>query len=187
MHRVPGEEDRPLSSDPEVLRLTLADLQCENQRLRAARASVTSQLGPLPISTAIVAGLIGGFTATGSAHLNHTLVALAAVPFALMVAVSIAYGAIRPYRKLRDSAERALRPSARATLEEYYRDAIRIEEAVRGSSLDADGRTVGTLRPVWPWRAETLQEAFDAEWQGLFITKVLFVIAIALLVGARIV
>jgi hypothetical protein len=187
MHRGRGDGERPLSDDAEVLRLTLEDLQRENQRLRTARASVTSQLGPLPISTAIVAGLISGFAATGNGHLSDTLLALALIPFALMVAVSIAYGAIRPYRKLRDSAERERRPSARATLEEYYRDAIRVEEQVRGSSLDPDGRTVGTLRPVWPWRAQTLQEAFDAEWQGLFITKVLFVIAIALLVGARIV
>src|SRR5437879_1853656 len=187
MHGVPSESERPLSDDPEVLRLTLEDLQRENQRLRTARASVTSQLGPLPISAAIVAGLISGFTATGNGHLNHTLLGLALIPFALMVLVSIFYGAIKPYRKLRDSAERKRRPSACATPEEYYREAIRIEEGVRGSSLAVDGRTVGTLRPVWPWRAETLQEAFDAEWQGLFITKVLFVIAIALLVGARVV
>ena len=38
-----------------------------------------------------------------------------------------------------------------------------------------------------PWRAETLQEAFDAEWQGLFITKGLFLIAIVTLIAARIV
>ena len=170
------------------LRLTLEDLQRENQRLRTARASVTSQLGPLPISAAVVAGLVSGFSAAGGGHLNHLLLGLALIPFGLMVAVSIVYGAIRPYRKLRDSAERERRPSAGATLAEYYRDAIRIEEEVRGSSLDPGGRTVRTLRqPVWPWRAETLQQAFDAEWQGLFITKVMFVIAIALLVGARVV
>jgi hypothetical protein len=187
MGRARSDSHGPLSSDPEVLRLALEDLQRENQRLRTARASVTSQLGPLPISAALVAGLISGFTATGNGHLNHLLLGLALIPFGLMVIVSIFYGAIEPYRKLRDRAERELRPCASATKAQYYGGAIRIEEEVRGSSLDQHGNTVGTLRLVLPWRAKTLQEAFDAEWQGLFFTKLLFVIAIALLILARII
>jgi hypothetical protein len=166
--------------------MTLEDVRSENQRLRTARASVTSQLGPLPISAAIVAGLVSGFSATGNAHLNHTLLIVAFAPFTLMVLVSVLYAAIKPYRKLRDKAERQRRPAASASPKQYYRDMIRIEEEVRGSSLDQHGNPVRTLKPVLPWRAETLQEAFDAEWQGLFLTKALFVATIVLLLLARI-
>jgi hypothetical protein len=45
-----------------ALKLEYEYLREESIRLREGRASLTRQLGPLPIGAAIVAGLVTGFT-----------------------------------------------------------------------------------------------------------------------------
>jgi hypothetical protein len=212
--------DRREDSEITVLRLTYEELQRENIRLRDARASLTGQLGPLPISAAIVAGLVSGFSVSGNASLNKPLVIIALVLFALMVLVSVGYSQLIPYRKLRDER----RPMAgegladgsrpdRSGEHEWYVAMIALERAIRaGSSAaaplpaaanrqqgqadgDADGeggtdfsakaRSAAGL--VWPVSPDNLEAAYDVEWRGVFITKLLFMLVVVLLILARIV
>ena len=48
-------------SDLETLRLVYADLINERDRLRDARRSITTQLGPLPASAGLIIGLFAAF------------------------------------------------------------------------------------------------------------------------------
>jgi hypothetical protein len=92
--------------DLRVLRLALQDIRSENERLREARSSITAQLGPLPISAGIIAGVVAAFPGprSGSAW-QHALIIGALVAFALMVLLSMRYSTLKPYRKLRDELE----------------------------------------------------------------------------------
>jgi hypothetical protein len=111
-----GQQSRPDSPstgaetyayDLEVLKLALADLQHENQRLRDARGSISRQLGPLPVSAALVAALVTAFPGSQSGSpWQQLLTAVALLAFFVMVVLSMAYSALTPYRKLRDTQER---------------------------------------------------------------------------------
>ena len=182
----------------EVLKLTFDDLQRENTRLREARSSVTRQLGPLPISAAIVAGLVSGLGGSdGEAHLNKTLAIVALGVFGVMVIVSIIYSALKPYRRIREEAETAREgkgcPKAAdaSTPGEWYRAMIDVESKVKGGSIEPKSRTERWLVRYVPLRRtfkkNTLATGYDLEWQGLFITKLLFVVVVILLILARIV
>jgi hypothetical protein len=188
-----GRQARP-QSDPELatLKLQLKDLQYENKRLRDARSAITRQLGPLPISAAIVAGLVSGFTVSGKAHLKHTPAIWALVAFGLMVVFSVAYSALQPHRKLRERAEDEPdhpKPSDARDPVEWYSRMIRIERTVRGESIAPSKRWRRWLARVAPFplpgQGRTLQTGCNLEWKGLFITKSLFVAVIALLIYAR--
>jgi hypothetical protein len=174
------------SPHEKALELKLEDLQRENQRLRNARGTITSQLGPLPISAAIVAGLVSGFSSTGSAHLNHDLVTAALWVFGVMVLVSALFSGLAPYRKLRDRAEtkKNLRPSQTDDPVKWREQMIEIEETVQGKTPSRLVATLLMLIPV-PRPAITLKDACDQEWKGLFLTKGLFVAVIVLLILAR--
>lgn len=186
---------RPIEqSDPELetLTLRLKDIQYENERLRNARSEITKQLGPLPISAAIVAGLVSGFTVSGSAHLKHTPAIVALIAFVLMVVVSIAYSTLQPYRKLREQAEANPdhpKPSDTSDPIEWHKRMIKIEEVVRGKWVEPKGRFQRLVFRFWPFplrdQDKTLQTGCNLEWKGLFITKSLFVVVIALLIYAR--
>jgi len=173
-----------------VLRLKLEDLQHEHERLRDARSGITKQLGPLPISAALVAGLVSGFATDGKAHLNHALTIGALGAFGLMVFVSMVASVLKPYRKLREKAEKKLdKPSGAKSATEWYNRMIAIEQEVRRTSNRPSGFVAQFVRHVpfpLPWRATDLQTACDLEWKWLFITKTLFVAVIALLILARI-
>jgi hypothetical protein len=56
------EVSRDETREREALTLEYEYLRSENIRLRDGRGSLTRQLGPLPISAAIVAGLVTGLT-----------------------------------------------------------------------------------------------------------------------------
>jgi hypothetical protein len=181
--------DADAGKDPrvEALELTFKDLQRENERLRDARSEITKQLGPLPISAAIVAGLVSGFGTDGKLHLDQTVAIWALGVFGAMVIVSILFSAMAPYRKLRDRAERRLpKPEEAKDPKDWYRRMIKIEKELRGeSSRSAFGAALSMLWPLpipWP---KTLQAACDKEWKGLFITKLLFVVVVVLLIVAR--
>ncbi len=94
--------------DLDVLKAALEGLQGENQRLRDARASVTRQLGPLPISAALITGLVSAFPGSHSrSTAQKWLTGVALGAFALMVYASVRSSALMPYRKLRDKHEEA--------------------------------------------------------------------------------
>ena len=121
-------------ADPETLRLVYDDLVHERDRLRDARRSVTSQLGPLPVASAVVVGLFGAPQRRypriddGRVHrragclLRHRDVS----------AIALGY---QPYRNLRREAERAsgwadddARPA-----DEWLSGMITVERLVKGS------------------------------------------------------
>jgi hypothetical protein len=178
----------PETDAEKTLRLRFEDLQRENERLRDARSAITSQLGPLPISAAIVAGLVSGFTVDGKAHLNQALAHWALAAFGLMVFVSMVSSILKPYRKLRDEleADSDKRPSDATSVTDWYSRMLVVEEGVRGRSKSGFWSAVAGFLPLpLPWRAKTLQTACDQEWKGLFLTKTLFVAVIVLLILAR--
>jgi hypothetical protein len=61
--RSQGEQPVEANGDDRLAALQAAydDLRRETDRLRDARGAFTRQLGPLPISAAVVAGLVTGF------------------------------------------------------------------------------------------------------------------------------
>jgi hypothetical protein len=210
---VPAENQPGAPADDlRVLELALDDLRRENERLRTARASVTKQLGPLPISAAAIAGLITVFPGGhAGSQTQRILIYVALGVFGLMVFVSIRYSALKPYRKLRDELEKELpepkRPGriaeARADPDNpkaalpggdqrsmevrWYAAMIDVEKAVRGDTTmrPTTARGVWLLRLPWPPQAENLQDGFDLEWRGLFLVQCLFAVVVALLIIAR--
>lgn len=181
-----------MSEDPELdaLKLRFEDLRRENERLRDARSAITAQLGPLPISAAIVAGLVSGFALGGKTHLHEGDLRLALWLFGAMVLVSMLASTFRPYRKLRDKlikdSKDTDKPEKATSAREWYQRMIKLEETLRGTS----GRSgfwawLGAFIPIpIPFRAKSLQSACDQEWKGLFLTKSLFVAVIVLLILA---
>jgi hypothetical protein len=247
-----GGQAQADSRDLETLKAAFENLRTENLRLRDARSSLTRQLGPLPISAAAIAGLISAFPGGSESGDAHTpLLILAAVAFALMIWVSSRYSKLKPYRALRDDAERHVpkpmdavavaeerlggapptrpiadpAPKGLSSQAQWYLAMIRVEERVRDASIwaevaasapeapnaageaaaaepaeaePADGdiqRPVRILSPVrrvarwlwsrWPPEARDLQHGYDQEWQGLFLTQLLFAIVVVLLIAAR--
>jgi hypothetical protein len=183
-----------MPEDPEVeaLKLRFEGLQRENERLRDARSAITAQLGPLPISAAIVAGLVSGFALGGKTHLHEGELHWALGLFVAMVLVSMLASTFQPYRKLRDKAikdskdpdkddpEKAKDPKA------WYTRMIELEKNLRGTSIRSGFCAwLGAVVPIpVPFRARSLQSACDQEWKGLFLTKSLFVAVIVLLILA---
>lgn len=82
---------------PPTLRLVHEDVVGERDRLRSARAAITSQLGPLPASAGIVIGLIGGL----DHRVEHGFLIAAGVLFGLVILISVRYSRLAPYRVLR--------------------------------------------------------------------------------------
>ncbi len=175
-----------------ALRLRYEDLRRENERLRDARAGITSQLGPLPISAAIVAGLVSGFSVDGKAHLDKGLAIAALAVFLAMVVVSMLYSVLRPYRKLRDHALETAepKPEEARSAGDWYAAMIKLEDGLRGKSPPPPKGLTERLGRMWPFpragELKTLQAGCDLEWKGLFLTKLLFVAVIALLILARV-
>jgi hypothetical protein len=101
-----GARDDESGDDLETLRAAYEEIAAENHRLRDARASITRQLGPLPISAAVIAGLVSVFPGNSSQSGWHlALIVVALVLFAVMVIVSIAFSGLTPYRELRSAVE----------------------------------------------------------------------------------
>jgi hypothetical protein len=182
-----------------VLKAAYEDNRRENERLRDARASVTRQLGPLPLSAAVVAGLVTGFAPPGKQPIQHTWMLWAAGGlFAALVFLSILYSNLKPYRQLRSEKEtskdcrgptqivdRVLNGPYEAfnteVEAEWYTRMIWLERAVRGGS-----------RSKWwehraPWRTDSLVAGFDKERTGLVLVQGLFAAVIVFLILARVV
>ncbi len=182
-----------------LLKAAYEDVRRENERLRDARASVTRQLGPLPLSAAVVAGLVTGFAPPGKQPIQHTWMLWAAGGlFAALVLLSILYSNLKPYRQLRFEKEslrdrqrptqivdrvldRPYAASNRDAEAEWYRRMIRLERAVRGES-----RSKWSEHRV-PWRTDSLVDGFDKERTGLVLVQGLFAAVIVLLILGRVV
>jgi hypothetical protein len=182
-----------------VLKAAYEDIRRENERLRDARASVTRQLGPLPLSAAVVAGLVTGFAPPGKQAIQHTWMLWAAGGlFAVLVLLSILYSNLKPYRQLRSEKEslndcqrptqivdRVLHGACEASNTEveaeWYRRMIRLERSVRGGS-----RSKWSEHRV-PWRTDSLVDGFDKERTGLVLVQGLFAAVVVFLILARVV
>jgi hypothetical protein len=172
------DPDDVLQDQAEALRLEYEYIRNENLRLRDGRAALTRQLGPLPISAAIVAGLVTGFTST--VHKNAFLW-LALFVFVVLVVVSIMYAGMKPYRVLRHEKEAAF-PRSTESPARWYRNAIALEEAIYGEHHHHKG-----LRAHLPNSDVTdLQDGYDRERSGLFIVQGLFAIVVILLIVSRV-
>jgi hypothetical protein len=90
----------------EVLKLVLADVEKERDRLRNARASWTARLGPLPASAAVVTGLV----AAKAGEVDWWWAAAAGLLFVVLLAVSVGYSGLKPYRELRAGLQEAFYP-----------------------------------------------------------------------------
>jgi hypothetical protein len=163
-----------------MLKAAYEDARNENERLRDARATVTRQLGPLPISAGVVAGLVAAFD-TDSIQSEGLLWAALAVFVLFLVPLSMIYSRLPPYRELRKTREEALneqerpskvaaavlqRPPPEATplLTQWYRSMLRLE-----TEVNAD-----------------LVKHFERERRGLLYVQGLFALVIVLLVLSRI-
>jgi hypothetical protein len=163
----------------EALKLEYEYVREENIRLREARASLTHQLGPLPISAAIVAGLVTGFTGTvdRNAYLWSALIL-----FGALVVISSLYSGISPYRALRREKEAAF-PRSTQSAAEWYENAIALEKAIYGDPTSGAG-----VRARLPTsKAKSLQDGYDREWSGLFVVRLLFALVIILLIISQVI
>jgi hypothetical protein len=169
---VPNREHEPT----EALSLAYQDIVTERDRLRAARAAITRQLGPLPASAGIAISLVGALAEKASA----VALVVALVLFGVLVAVSIAYTFLPPYRTLRAKYEyhsHELGFDEHAGAKEWLEHMIALERRIYG--------TVNTRRPYFrrPRGIGNLQDGFDAELTGLFIVQLLFVAVVVTLVA----
>jgi hypothetical protein len=156
-----------------VLRLRYQDVLTERDRLRNARASVTSQLGPLPASAAIVIGL----AATVADKVEMWALISAGGLMLGIVALSMLYSGLRPYRIMRARAEGKRSADLGSPVlpeddEAGWLDAkIKLEQTIYGE-LDTRQRPSLWLRP------KDLQQAFRVERTLLNIVQFLFVLVI---------
>ena len=182
-------------ADIETLKAVFDEARRERDRLRAARAWASRQLGPLPAA----AGLSTGIVAAVSGHVVHGWLYGALAGLLVMVIVGILYSSMQSYRQIRaaktdgwrrrlaearpDLAEAAERH--RVTLEdllpekEWYAEMITRERELYGPERERNRYGLPRRRP------EDLQDAFDRERTGLFTVQILFVVVIACLVLSR--
>jgi hypothetical protein len=183
-----------MSTDPEleVLKLRYEDVVRECDRLRSARASVTTRLGPLPASAAIVIGLVG---TVGNDVGEGYLIAAVAL-FGLIVLLSMLFSSLAPYRLIRGRRIAANRvrdkcenddelPFVGNTVGEARDPAIWLYEM-----LELEDEIYGRLRTSQPrllprkWKDLDLQDAFDIERYALNVVQLMFAaIIIVLVVG----
>jgi hypothetical protein len=168
----------------EVLELVLADVEKERDRLRDARASFTARLGPLPASAAVVTGII----AAAAGEVTWWYVAAAGLVFVVLLAVSVLFGGLKPYREIRSEHQDRFDPTWKerdewigfrvdeADLEKWLVAKIQLEERIYGPLGERERRW-------WPTRdPESLGEALDTERAAANIVQALFVVIFAILV-----
>jgi hypothetical protein len=170
------------NSRVEVLRLVLADVEHERDRLRDARASFTARLGPLPASAAVVTGII----AAAAGEVAWEYAAAAGIVFSLVVAVSVRFGGLKPYRELRSDHQRSFDPTwdersigfrrDETDLETWLGEKIRLEEKICGDPGERRNR----VRPVRD--PGSLAEALNSERAAANLVQVLVIVIFAVLV-----
>lgn len=179
-----------------ALRLSYEDVRRESKRLRDARAAVTRQLGPLPISAGILVGLVAAFSDKAA----QLPLWLAFAFFCALILLSIAYSDMRPYRQVRAAKEAEWRKKLEARHREaavrareiglqvedllpereWYAAMIQLERQIYGDLDRIDNRHGLPTRDL-----QDLQDGFDRERTGLYAVQVLFGLVIACLLVSR--
>jgi len=150
--RLPGNgavaEER--NREVEVLRLALADVEKERDRLRNARASWTARLGPLPAAAAVATGII----AAKSGEVDPGWAAAAGVLLVLLLGVSVRYSVLKPYRELRHDYQAKFDPGwrkegfgfrvAETDLVTWLDHKIKLEERICGAPGERRSRWLPT-------------------------------------------
>jgi hypothetical protein len=172
------------NSRVEILKLVLADVEKERDRLRDARASWTARLGPLPASAAVVTGIV----AAAQGKVDWWWAAGAGLIFIVLLAVSVGFAGLEPYRELRKDCQGKFDPSwagrcvgfrrHEADLAEWLLSKIKLEEHIYGPLGERKCRW-------WPTRnVKSLGEALDSERAAANIVQGLFVaIFVVLVIG----
>jgi hypothetical protein len=147
--------------DVRTLELAYEDGVHERDRLRDARRSVTSQLGPLPAASAIVVGLFGALSDDIHGMTTVIIYGVALALFVAIAAVSTRAITYEPYRVQRENAEKAVGWTHDETLlpSEWLVGMMTVERAVK----------------------KKLESAFDRERKWLLIVQWMIVVQILLL------
>jgi hypothetical protein len=179
-----------------ALRRSYEELRRESVRLRDARAAVTRQLGPLPISAGISISLVAAFSEDAAAGPLWVAFGL----LFLLIGLSIAYSNMRPYRQLRAVREQSWRKQLAARHPEaaqrakksgllvedllperdWYAAMIELERQIYGDLDRTDNRHAPPTHDL-----QDLQDGFDRERTGLFAVQLLFGLVIACLLLSR--
>lgn len=188
-----SQAKRDPEDDASTLKLVYEELCQERDRLRNARASFSSQLGPLPIAAGISTGTIVVF----ARHVEHPVFLWAALLLLIVLAiVSMLYSGMPAYRQIRAvkqerwRKELAISYGAEAQLAkqtdreiedllspiEWYRAMIRLERDIYGKFDSKRNRILPPSR-----RVKNLQDALDRERTGLYTVQLLFVFVIVAL------
>jgi hypothetical protein len=171
----------------EVLKLVLADVEKERDRLRNARASWTARLGPLPASAAVVTGII----AAKAGEVDWWWAATAGLFFVVLLAVSMRYSGLKPYRELRDGLQARFHPQwskqgfgfrpNETNVGTWLDMKIKLEQRICG----APGERRSRLRPTT--EVESLTHALNVERAAANIVYALsLVIFVVLVVGTAV-
>jgi hypothetical protein len=177
----------PVENRLAVLNLAHDDVCTERDRLRNARASFTSRLGPLPASAAVVIGLAG--SSIGKVGVGW--LAGATLLLVLLIVTSTVYAGLAPYRVVRGKAQR----SFEETLGTAHRDPrfafapdaedpvawleqkIKLEEKICGPILESESFCLRM-------NINTLQEAVNVEHSASILVQLLFAeIVLGLVLG----
>lgn len=166
----------------EVLKLVLADVEKERDRLRNARASWTARLGPLPASAAVVTGIV----AAAEGKLDPGWAALAGLVFFGLLVVSVRFSGLKPYRELRHDFQGEFDPKwsdkqigfrrEATNLKKWLEMKIELEERICG----APGERRSRRRPTID--IESLAHALNVERAAANIVQVLFLVIFVVLV-----
>jgi hypothetical protein len=188
--RANEEREARAADEARTLELALEDARRENLRLRDARAAVTHQLGPLPISAAVVAGLVTAFPGGHPGHAQHCLIVAALIVFGVMALVSAGCSMLKPYRKIRDGleADRQKLPVSPNGIADVLAEGITASTAAAPPSDEDASRVMrwhAAMLELERGVAKGLRTGFDIEWWGLFAVQVLFAIVVVLLIVAR--
>ena len=179
--------------DIRSLQLAYDDIVRERDRLRSAQASVTRQLGPLPVSAGIAISVVGALARN---RVDEGWLIVASVLLLLLVVVGILFSVLAPYRRLRaEHADELAREATGGRGSEQtagaidhklgFNEQLPTERWLKTWSSSSDGYMGHCVLP--DDRSDTpstsgLQDGFDAERTGLYLVQLLFVALIAALV-----
>jgi hypothetical protein len=179
--RMAAENTPDASENLETLKLRYQQVLAERDRLRSARAGVTSRLGPLPASAAIVIGLAGGV-----AHgVDPGYLIAAAILLFVLIVFRTVYSGLSPYRILlakklgiqKDQPERFVGTTVDSSRQEQWlKERICQEGGIYGQLRTQQGFTL-TRQP------NDLQEAFDVQRWVLIVVQLWFALIILVLVA----
>ena len=155
----------------ELLKLKLADIEHERDRLRSARPSFTARLGPLPASAAVVTGII----ASAAGEVDWWYVAGAGWVFAVLLMVSIAFAGLKPYREFRGEESIEFLPNE-SDLRAWLTAKIAFEQEIYGKPAEPRYKRVPARCPA------TLTQALNSERAAANIVQGLSLVIFAVLV-----